>query len=120
MTEFKKNLLHSFLNDDWVYCDAARKAVVKKDVKHHAYFEDLKMEYASMFRGRPLSVLYQQISANVRELVEMSKWDEYDVDGFSWYIGVHVLACESAGLVSSFDQAFKEVYRIYIQKGLNE
>lgn len=118
MNGFQKEQLKSLLLDVNVYCLSAKNAVVMNKVSSKDFFQPEIRNWQCAYHGKSKDFICGEIARIARNFNKEEGWDEWDVDGFSWHIGIFSLVCEKAGLVGSFDEAFKTAYRMYINKGL--
>lgn len=112
-------LLHSHLDDMNVYCESSRNYVSKNLLNEPGFWEDVQ-NWRKRYQNYSIEAIYKEISTAARSVVvDQYKWDEFDVDGFSWAIGVFSLICVKADLIPSFDEGFKKAFILYVNKGLS-
>lgn len=113
-------LLRSHLEVIDAYCASSRNWVSLNLPREQGFKNDVNNWYRS-YHSLSKEEIYEKIETAARNVVvNQYNWDEFDVDGFSWAIGSFTFICVSAGLLSSFDDGFKNVYRSYINKGFEK
>ncbi len=120
MNDFQKIQLKSLLQDVDIFCSSAKNAVIVNNVSAKSFFQPEIKNWQRAYSGKSKDFICGEIARIARNFNKEEGWDEWDVDGFSWHIGIFSLVCEKAGLVGSFEDAFKSAYRLYINKGLVE
>lgn len=120
MNDFQKAQLRSLIYDVDVYCQSAKNAVYINKVSSKSFFQPEVGLWQKAYAGKSKEFICKEIARIARDFNNKEGWDEWDVDGFSWHIGIFSLVCERAGFVSSFEEAFKAAYRIYINAGLSK
>lgn len=114
----RKVLLRSLLDDVDAYCKSSWNWVSRNLPLGPNFHNDVE-NWQNSYRSLSEEDIYKKIETATRNVVvEHYHWDEFDVDGFSWAIGSFAFICLSAGLISSFNKAFKIVYNTYVVKGL--
>lgn len=103
-----------------VYCQSTKNAVKINNVSQKSFFPSEIKSWQNTYRGKSKDFICSEIARIARNFNKEEGWDEWDVDGFCWHIGIFSLVCEHAGLVDSFDEAFKTAYKMYINNGLVE
>lgn len=120
MNELQKAQLKNLLLDVDVYCTSTRNAVIVNNVSNKEFFPLEIRSWKNAYSGKTKHFICSEIARIARNSNKDAGWEEWDVDGFCWHIGIFSLVCEHAGIVDSFDEAFKTAYKIYINSGLTE
>lgn len=120
MNDFQKAQLKSLLFDVEVYCRSTKNALSINNVSSKDYFMQEIKSWQRAYSGKTKDFICSEIARISRNCNKDANWDEWDVDGFCWHIGIFSLVCEHAGLVNTFDDAFKAAYKKYIISGLTE
>lgn len=102
-------------NDATIYCISAKMSLQKLS-DNSSTMQGIREEarqWAIHCSNYSFDKIRDMVADCARNNVKGAAWDEFDVNGVSWFIGVYSLVAVKSGLVNDFDSIFKVAFIKY-------
>lgn len=102
-------------NDATIYCISA-KISLQKLSDNSSTMQGIREEarqWAIHCSNYSFDKIRDMVADCARKNVKEASWNEFDVNGVSWFIGVYSIVAVEAKLVSDFDTIFKAAFVKY-------
>lgn len=103
------------INDATIYCISAKNSLLKLDDNSRTLqgIREEAKQWAIYCSHYSFDDVRDLVTHCARNNVKDARWNDSDINGVAWYVGVYSMVAVKSGLVQDFETIFKSAFIKY-------